>query len=140
MVLHPDVQSTRSHAELIPSVTDTVPGSRRTPRRVHRRLAPHDSLEVDNMRGHVAKKGSHYYAVVYEGVDALTGKDRHRWYAAGATPKGAEKLLAEIVKRIHDGDYRSPERVSLGDYFWTVGCRSRNLSCDHPPSVRIATT
>ena len=32
--------------------------------------------EGDTMRGHVARKGSRYYAVVYEGFDAFTGKDK----------------------------------------------------------------
>ncbi|MEO1061935.1 MAG: hypothetical protein AAFZ07_10990 [Actinomycetota bacterium] len=41
------------------------------------------------MRGHVAKKGNRYYAVIYEGVDSETGKSRHRWHAAGETRKGA---------------------------------------------------
>ena len=68
------------------------------------------------MRGHIAKKGKAYYAVIYEGVDPATGKDRHRWHAAGPTRKGAEKLLADLVKRMHDGDYRSPDRITLGDY------------------------
>lgn len=25
-------------------------------------------------------------------------------------------MLTELVKRMHDGDYRSPERITLGDY------------------------
>lgn len=33
------------------------------------------------MRGHIAKKGGRYYAVVYEGVNRTTGRGRHRWYA-----------------------------------------------------------
>jgi integrase len=68
------------------------------------------------MRGHIARKGNRYYAVVYEGFDAATGKDQYRWHAAGTTRKGAEKLLTDLVKRIHDGDYRAPERITLGDY------------------------
>ena len=68
------------------------------------------------MRGHVAKKGNRYYVVIYEGVDQSTGRQRHRWYAGGATRKEAEKLLAEMVKRNHDGDYRAPERITLGAY------------------------
>ena len=68
------------------------------------------------MRGHVAKKGNRYYAVIYEGVDQATGRQRHRWYAGGATRKEAEKLLVEMVKRNHDGDYRAPERITLGTY------------------------
>ena len=68
------------------------------------------------MRGHVAKKGSRYYAVVYEGFDAFTGKDKYRWHAAGDTRKAAEKLLGDLVKRLHDGDYRAPDRITFGDY------------------------
>lgn len=68
------------------------------------------------MRGHVAKKGNRYYAVIYEGIDQVTGRQRHRWYAGSTTRKEAEKLLAEMVKRNHDGDYRAPERITLGTY------------------------
>jgi integrase len=68
------------------------------------------------MRGHIAKKGNRYYAVIYEGVDPATGKDRHRWYPAGSARKEAERVLAELVKRVHDGDYRPPERITLGEY------------------------
>lgn len=35
------------------------------------------------MRGSVAKKGKKWYAVVYDGPDPLTGKDRRRWVMAG---------------------------------------------------------
>jgi len=68
------------------------------------------------MRGHVARKGNRYYAVVYEGLDPATGKERHRWYAGGSTRKAAERLLTELVKRHHDGEYRPPVRITLGEY------------------------
>jgi hypothetical protein len=68
------------------------------------------------MRGHIARKGNRYYAVVYEGTDPATGKERHRWYPGGATKRDAEKVLGELVKRMHDGDYRSPERITVADY------------------------
>ncbi len=68
------------------------------------------------MRGHIAKKGERYYAVIYEGVDPGTGKPRHRWHAAGPTRREAERLLADLVKKSHDGDYRAPDRVTLGQY------------------------
>lgn len=68
------------------------------------------------MRGHIVKRRSRYYAVVYEGVDPATKKERHRWYPAGDTRKGAEKILGDLVKRHHDGDYRAPDRITLGDY------------------------
>ena len=80
------------------------------------------------MRGHIAKKGSRYYAVVYEGIDPATGKPRHRWHAAGDTRKGAEKVLGDLVKRMHDGDYRAPDKITLGDYLlerWLPSKRTR---------------
>ena len=68
------------------------------------------------MRGHIAKKGDRYYAVVYEGAHPGTGKDKYRWHAAGDTRRGAERLLADLIKRMHDGDYRSLEKITLADY------------------------
>ena len=80
------------------------------------------------MRGHIVKRGSRYYAVVYQGVDAATGKQRYRWHAAGDTRRGAERLLADLVKRIHDGEYRTPEKITLADYLqkrWLPAKRTR---------------
>ena len=68
------------------------------------------------MRGHIAKKGSRYYAVVYEGFDAFSGKEQYRWHPAGTSRKAADKLLGELIKRLHDGDYRAPDRITFGDY------------------------
>lgn len=48
------------------------------------------------MRGHVAKKGGRYYAVVYEGTDPATGRQRHRWHVGGATRKEAERVLTDL--------------------------------------------
>lgn len=68
------------------------------------------------MRGHIAKKGRRYYAVIYEGVDPGTGKERHRWYPGGSSHKEAERVLADLVKKVHDGAYRAPEKITLGEY------------------------
>ncbi len=51
------------------------------------------------MRGYTAKKGNRYYAVIYEGVDPATGKERRRWFAAGTRKADAERLVTEIMKR-----------------------------------------
>lgn len=86
------------------------------------------------MRGHIAKKGKRYYAVVYEGIDPASGRERHRWHAAGATRRDAERLLAELVKRSHDGDYRAPERITLGTYLierWLPTKRSQLRPTTH---------
>ncbi|MBI5738845.1 MAG: site-specific integrase [Mycolicibacterium neoaurum] len=68
------------------------------------------------MRGHIVKRRSRYYAVVYEGIDPATGKGRHRWYPGGETRRDADKVLAALVKRQHDGDYKAPDRITLGAY------------------------
>jgi integrase len=68
------------------------------------------------MRGYTAKKGNRYYAVIYEGVDPTTGKERRRWYPAGPRKSDADKLVTELVKRHNDGDYRAPEKIALGAY------------------------
>jgi integrase len=68
------------------------------------------------MRGYTAKKGNRYYAVIYEGVDPATGKEKRRWYPAGPRKSDADKLVTELVKRHNDGDYRTPEKITLGAY------------------------
>ena len=36
------------------------------------------------MKGFVARRGGQFYAVVYEGLDPVTGKERRRWHPAGS--------------------------------------------------------
>jgi len=68
------------------------------------------------MRGYTAKKGSRYYAVIYEGVDPATGKERRRWYSAGPRKADAERMVTELVKRKNDGEYRPPDRITVASY------------------------
>jgi integrase len=68
------------------------------------------------MRGGIHKKGNYYYAVVYDGVDPTTGKKRRSWIPAGTRRSDAEKLLAEEIKRRHDGVPVPTEKLNLGQY------------------------
>ncbi|HSH62221.1 MAG TPA: site-specific integrase [Acidimicrobiales bacterium] len=80
------------------------------------------------MRGYTVKKGNRYYAVVYEGIDPTTGKERRRWYPAGTRKSEADKLVTALVKRHNDGDYRAPEKTTLGAYLterWLPAQRSQ---------------
>jgi len=80
------------------------------------------------MRGYTARKGNRYYAVIYEGVDPLTGKEKRRWYPAGTRKSDADKLVTELVKRMHDGSYRAPTTITLGEYLakkWLPAQRSQ---------------
>jgi integrase len=49
------------------------------------------------MRGYVKKRGNRYYAVIYEGRDSVTGKERRSWHPAGTDPAEAERLAAKLA-------------------------------------------
>ena len=68
------------------------------------------------MRGHVTKKGDRYYVVIYEGVDPATTKKRYRWHLAGSTRGEADRLLNELVRQVHGGEYVPPDKVTFGEY------------------------
>ncbi|HUF14769.1 MAG TPA: site-specific integrase [Acidimicrobiia bacterium] len=53
------------------------------------------------MRGYVARKGDRWYAVVYEGLDPVTGKERRRWLPAGTTREDAEQLAARLAAELN---------------------------------------
>lgn len=68
------------------------------------------------MRGSIQKKGKEWYAVVYDGVNPATGQYRRRWVQAGTRRSDAEKVLAELVKRSHQGETVVAEKLTLGEY------------------------
>ena len=68
------------------------------------------------MRGGIQKKGNRYYAVIYDGIDPGTGKKRRTWVPAGTRRSDAEKVLAEEIKRRHDGEPVPTEKLTLGQY------------------------
>ena len=46
--------------------------------------APHGAARKEHaMKGYVARKGNRWYAVIYEGIDPMTGSERRSWHAAG---------------------------------------------------------
>ena len=49
----------------------------------HRRHMSAQPEEHIDMQGYVARKGDRYYAVIYEGLDPVTGKERRSWHPAG---------------------------------------------------------
>jgi integrase len=54
--------------------------------------------------------------VIYEGLDPATGKERRRWYPAGTRERDADRLVNQLVKRVHDNEYRTPEKITVGEY------------------------
>jgi integrase len=52
----------------------------------------------------VARKGDRWYAVVYEGLDPVTGKERRSWHPAGITREQAEQLAARLAAELNGRD------------------------------------
>lgn len=77
------------------------------------------------MKGYVARKRDRYYAVIYEGTDPVTGKERRSWHPAGTDRADAERLAARLVdeRRGRDDEARS---LTVGAYLsarWLPGKR-----------------
>jgi hypothetical protein len=63
------------------------------------------------MQGYVVRKGNQHYAVIYEGLDPLTERERRHWHPAGADRTEAEELASKLAAdRVRD---RSPRRSGL---------------------------
>lgn len=50
------------------------------------------------MQGHVKRRGDRFYAVIYEGLDPVTGRELRRWHPAGTDRAAAERLAAKLAK------------------------------------------
>jgi hypothetical protein len=53
------------------------------------------------VKGYVAHKGDRWYAVIYEGLDPVTGWEIRRWHAAGTDKASAEKLARRLAREIN---------------------------------------
>lgn len=53
------------------------------------------------MRGYVAQKGDRWYAVVYEGLDPVTGKERRSWQPAGTSREEGEQMAARLAAELN---------------------------------------
>lgn len=53
------------------------------------------------MKGYVARKGDSWYAVIYEGLDPVTGKERRSWHPAGSSHEDAELLAGSLAAELN---------------------------------------
>ena len=49
------------------------------------------------MKGYVAQRRGRFYAVIYQGRDPITGKERRSWHPAGTDRAEAERLAAKLA-------------------------------------------
>jgi integrase len=67
------------------------------------------------MQGHVARKRGRYYAVIYEGLDPITGKEKRTWHPAGTDRAEAEALAARLAAE-RDGRNDEVRALTFGAY------------------------
>ncbi len=75
------------------------------------------------MKGYVATKGKQYYAVIYEGLDPVTGKEKRAWHAAGPNKAEAEKYAKRLAAEI-EGRNDKTRSLTFGAYLmnqWLPG-------------------
>ncbi len=77
------------------------------------------------MKGYVARKGNRWYAVIYEGLDPITGRERRSWHPAGCERGDAERLAARLVSE-REGANDEARSLSFGAFLtsrWLPGKR-----------------
>jgi integrase len=77
------------------------------------------------MKGYVAKKGNRWYAVIYQGLDPVTGHERRSWHAAGTSRADAVKLAERLAANCN-GRNDEARSLTFGAYLvrqWLPGKR-----------------
>lgn len=54
--------------------------------------------------GYVVERDGRFYAVLYDGIDPITGRERRRWPAAGSSRADAERIAATIERERRVGE------------------------------------
>lgn len=91
------------------------------------------------MKGYVARRGDRWYAVIYGGIDPVTGKERRRWHAAGTQRAGAERLEARLASE-RQGANDQVRSLTFGAFLtarWLPGT-STSSSAARSPMRRTA--
>lgn len=70
------------------------------------------------MKGYVARKGKRWYAVIYDGLDPVTGRERRSWHPAGTERADAEQLARRLAAAVN-GRNDEGRALSFGAYLTT---------------------
>jgi integrase len=68
------------------------------------------------MRGYVAQRRNRFYAVIYQGIDPITGREHRRWHPAGTDRGEAEELAAQLAAAHGSDDRGRRAGPTLGVY------------------------
>ena len=89
------------------------------------------------MKGYVTSKRGRYYAVIYEGLDPVTGRERRSWHPAGTDRAEAERLADRLADE-RNGRNDEVRSLTFGAYLtrrWLPG-KKLNLAHEHLPQLR----
>lgn len=91
------------------------------------------------MKGYVARKGNRWYAVIYEGIDPVTGKERRSWHAAGPERADVERLAARLASEL-EGVNDEVRSLSFGAYLTSRWLPAKRLVLAPPPTTGTGAT
>lgn len=75
------------------------------------------------MTGYAARKGNRWYAVIYEGIDPASGRERRSWHAAGTERADVERLASKLAAE-RNGRNNEARSLRFGAYLtrrWLPG-------------------
>ncbi len=82
------------------------------------------------MKGHVASNGGHWFAIIYEGLDPLTGREPRIWHPAGTSKDDAEPLATRLAREVN-GHNDEGHALTFGAYLTTKCFPSKKLELAH---------
>jgi integrase len=92
-------------------------------RSFHRIASIRPDARRTDMKGYVTTKRGRYYAVIYEGLDPVTGRERRTWHPAG-TDRAEAQRLAERLADECNGRNDEVRSLTFGAYLtrrWLPG-------------------
>ena len=89
------------------------------------------------MKGYVTTKRGRYYAVIYEGLDPVTGRERRSWHPAGTDREEAERLAERLAGECN-GRNDEIRSLTLGAYLTNplVARQEAHSRYEHLPGLR----
>jgi hypothetical protein len=79
------------------------------------------------MKGYVARKGDRWYAVIYEGLDPVTGREQRSWHPARTDRAEAEALARQLATQVNGRDDEG-RTLSFGAYLTTRWLPGKRLT------------
>lgn len=68
------------------------------------------------MKGYVTRKNDHWYAVIYEGLDPATGRERRIWHPTGTDRAKAEALADQLAAEQRERRGTGRSRLTLAGH------------------------